>query len=216
MSPWYMICITVKKPLASFPPANMLRKNSSFSGPCKLELRISILFGPEPRVGTNFCHALTHHAHCAFFNYAFFALDNSQTVQCAFWDEDLAILRVIESFIRADEDFKASFDDVENLVVQFVPVRSYVNFLWDVFGNMDACQIWTVRVQDKCLHQSVISRVQLLPNLEDNMVRTIDDPGATAIVEGDASGESDIRTIPASCASQIIWVDGRWRDVEQK
>ncbi len=192
MSPWYIICINVKKPLASFPPANKLRKNSSFSGPCsKSALRISYVC-PRGQIGTNFCHALTHHAYCAFFSYAFFALDNSQTVQCAFWDEYLAILRVIEPFIRADEDFEASFDDVENLVMQFVPVRSYVKFLWDIFGNVEACRIWTLRVQDKCLHQSVMSGVQPLFDLEKNLARTTDDPGATAIVEGNASVKSDI------------------------
>ncbi len=54
------------------------------------------------------------------------------------------------------------------------------------------------------LHQSVVSELQLLLNLEDDLALTIDDPGATAIVEGNASTKSDIRMIPASCTSQII------------
>lgn len=60
-------------------------------------------------------------------------------MQCAFWDEYLTILRDVEPFHRADEDFEASFDDVEDLIVQFVPVRWNGDFLWDIFGNMDAC-----------------------------------------------------------------------------
>lgn len=131
---------------------------------------------------------MTYHAHRAFLKYALFTFDNPQTVRSTFWDNYLAILRDVVPFLRANEDFEAPLDDVEDLVVQFMPVRWNGDFLWDIFCNMDAGQIWTVL--QECLSQWWYLRVLL--NVGIGLARTIDDPGAITIVEANVLAEPDI------------------------